>query len=403
MAALCLVLLIVAPASAGPQGYSLQELEEIALKTHPGLKKAGEEVKKSEAELRIAKQYPNPQVEGTASREREIPGPETGVGYTVALSQTLEWPGRRARRQEAARFGIDSARKLVTNEELNVIAKLRELYYRLLADEQFVKVARENLDSAKQLLDLIEKRVRLGESRQLELLKAQVEFHTLEREYQKAKTLQDGDRQVLNRFLLENLPADYSITGKFTALDEVIPLARWREAALSAHPLLSAQNAAVRQAESTLAAERQAWVPDVTVKAFYNRDIDLSAVGGGISIPLPLWNRKGGEVDKAAAARRQAESDLSLTRQELETKLAAQYSLYMVARRQVESYQKNILPQAAESLRLAEFTYRHGETGLLDLLDSRRVYRATEQDYYKALLEYWLARAELWRIAGGGI
>jgi outer membrane protein TolC len=40
---------------------------------------------------------------------------------------------------------------------------------------------------------------------------------------------------------------------------------------------------------------------------------------------------------------------------------------------------------------------------LLELLDSRRVYRATEQDYYKALLEYWLARSELWRIAGGGI
>jgi len=87
----------------------------------------------------------------------------------------------------------------------------------------------------------------------------------------------------------------------------------------------------------------------------------------------------------------------------LETKLAAQYSLYMVSRRQVESFQKNILPQAAESLRLAEFTYRQGETGLLELLDSRRVYRATEQDYYKALLEYWLARSELWRISGGGI
>jgi cobalt-zinc-cadmium efflux system outer membrane protein len=152
-----------------------------------------------------------------------------------------------------------------------------------------------------------------------------------------------------------------------------------------------------------LSAERQAWVPDVTVKAFHNRDIDLNGTGGGISIPLPLWNRKGGEVDKAAAARRQAEADLGLTRQELETKLAAQYSLYMVARRQVESFQKNILPQAAESLRLAEFSFRHGETSFLELLDSRRVYRTTEQDYYKALLEYWLARAELWRIAGGGV
>jgi cobalt-zinc-cadmium efflux system outer membrane protein len=141
----------------------------------------------------------------------------------------------------------------------------------------------------------------------------------------------------------------------------------------------------------------------VTVKVFHNRDIDLSATGGGISIPLPLWNRKGGEVAKAAAAKSQAGYELALTLQELETKLAAQYSLYETGRRQVESFQKHIIPQAGESLRLAQFSYQHGEIGLLEVLDTRRVYRTTEQEYYKALLEYWLARAELWRIAGGGI
>lgn len=400
----CLLCMTQVAWAAEARPYSLKDLEEVAIKVHPGLRKAKEEVKKNEAELRIAKQYPNPTVEGTMSREQEHPDTSTtGVGYTMGLSQTLEWPGRRARRQEAARFGIDSAKKLVTNEELNIIAKLRELFYRVLADEQFVKVARENLDSARQLLDLIEKRVRLGESRQIELIKAQVEFYTLEREYQKASTTLSGDRQVLNRFLLENLPPDFAVAGNLTTLEEAIPLTRWREAALANHPLLAAQNASLRQAESTLAAERQAWVPDVTVRAFYNRDIDLSATGGGVSIPLPLWNRKGGEVDRAAAARRQAESDLALTRQDLETKLAAQYSLYTVSQRQVESFQKNILPQAKESLRLAEFSYRQGETDLLNLLDSRRVYRTTEQDYYKALLEFWLAKTELWRVAGGGV
>jgi len=383
--------------------YSLKDLEELALKVHPGLKKSADEVRKSEAELRIAKQYPNPQVEGTVSREKEIPGPETGVGYTVALSQTLEWPGRRAKRQEAARFGIEAAGKTLDNEHLTIKARLREMFYRLLADEQFIKITQENLASAKNLLDLVEKRVRLGESRQLELLKAQVEFHTLEREYHKAKTLQAGDRQVLDQFLLGRLGPDFTLAGNFVTLDSEVPLKRWREAALTAHPLLSAQEAAIRQADSTLGAERQAWVPDVTVKVFHNRDIDLSATGGGISIPLPLWNHKGGEVAKAAAAKSQARHELALTRQELETKLASQYSLYETARRQVESFQKHILPQAAESLRLAQFSYQHGEINLLELLDARRVYRTTEQDYYKALLDYWLARVELWRIAGGGI
>ena len=127
-------------------------------------------------------------------------GMESGTyatGYSIGLSQPLEWPGRRAKRQESARFGIDAARQKLTQEQINVRARCRELYYRVLAGEQLVKIAAENLESAKKLLDIAEKRVRLGESRPIELVKARVEFFSLEREYDKAKTTLTGDRQVL--------------------------------------------------------------------------------------------------------------------------------------------------------------------------------------------------------------
>ncbi|MEW6657315.1 MAG: TolC family protein [Thermodesulfobacteriota bacterium] len=390
-------------AIAGQRSYSLKELEEIALKIHPSLQVSGAEIKKSEAELRIARQYPNPEVEGTLSSQKELPAGDTGRGYTISLSQTIEWPGRRGKKQEAARFGINSTQQKLAQEQINVQARCRELYYRVLADEHLVKIAGENLETAKTLLNIAEKRVSLGESRPIELVKARVEFLSLEREYGKAKTALAGDRRVLQQFLGGGLPADFTVSGEIAGLEPLVPLKRWQEAVLSSHPLLAAQEAQVRQAESTLGAERQAWVPDVTVKVFHLRDVDLSTTGGGLSFPLPLWNRKEGEVARAAAAKSQAKSELRLLKQELETKLAAQYSLYETARRQAESFQTAILKEAAESLRVAQFSYEHGETGLLELLDSRRVYRGTEQDYYKALLDYHLARVELWRLAGGGV
>jgi cobalt-zinc-cadmium efflux system outer membrane protein len=389
-------------ALAGQKAYSLKELEEIALKIHPSLQVSGAEIKKSEAELRIARQYPNPEVEGLVSSQRGTDGGTYGTGYTIGLSQTLEWPGRRGKKQEAARFGIDAAKEKFTQEQINVQARCRELYYRVLAWEQLLKIAAENLESARKLLDIAEKRVRVGESRPIELVKARVEFFNLEREHDKAKTVLAGDKQVLLRFFGGSLPPDFTLAGEAEKVEAAAPLKRWQEAILAAHPLLQAQEAQVRQAESTLGAERQAWVPDVTVKAFHIKDVDLIATGGGLSLPIPLWNRKGGEVAKAAAAKSQAESELRLLKQELETKVAAQYSLYETARRQVESFQNVLLKEAGESLRVAQFAYEHGETGLLELLDSRRVYRATEQDYYKALLDYRLARVELWRVSGGG-
>jgi cobalt-zinc-cadmium efflux system outer membrane protein len=403
-AALWLVALAV-PALAEVRAYSLAELEEIALKVNPALGVASEEVAKSEAELRIARQYPNPELDGWASSEKalEAAPAHSGIGYGVAVAQTVEWFGRRSKRQEAAGFGIEAAQGLLASQRLNVIARLRELFYRELAAQRRLQITEENLASARELLSLVEKRVRLGESRQIELIKARVEFYTTEREYQRARTELAASRQVLSRFLLGGLPVEFSLAGDLTVLDPAVPLSSWQEAALSAHPQLSAQKALVRQAESTLGAERQAWVPDVTFRVFRNEDIDLRSTGGGLTFSIPLWNRKGGEVARAAADRRQAEFELGLIRQQLETGVAAQYGLYEVARRQVETFQEKLLKEAAESLRLAQFTYEQGETGLLDLLDSRRVYRATQQDYYGALLDYWLARTELWRIAGGQI
>ncbi|RJR45282.1 MAG: TolC family protein [Deltaproteobacteria bacterium] len=397
-------LLLLSPlmALAGQKAYSLKELEEIALKIHPSLQVSGAEIKKSEAELRIARQYPNPEIEGSVSSQRFPEGGNAGTGYTLGLSQTLEWPGRRGKKQEAARFGIEAAKEKFTQEQINVQARCRELYYRVLAGEQLLKIAAENLESARKLLDIAEKRVRLGESRPIELVKARVEFFSLEREHDKAKTALAGDKQVLLRFFGGGLPPDFTLAGEAEKVEAAAPLKRWQEATLAAHPLMQAQEAQVRQAESTLGAERQAWVPDVTVKAFHIKDVDLIATGGGLSFPIPLWNRKGGEAAKAAAVKSQAESEFRLLKQELETKVAAQYSLYETARRQVESFQNVLLKEAGESLRVAQFAYEHGETGLLELLDSRRVYRAAEQDYYKALLDYRLARVELWRVSGGG-
>jgi outer membrane protein, heavy metal efflux system len=397
-------LLLCGPLSAkgAERVYSLKELEEMVLHSNPSLKMAGAEIKKSEAELRIARQYPNPEVEGLISSQRAMEGGTYGTGFSIGLSQTIEWPGRRGKKQEAARFGINSAQQKLTQEQINIRARCRELYYRALAGEQSVKIAAENLESAKTLLGIAEKRVSLGESRPIDLIKARVEFFSLEREYDKAKTTLAGDRQVLRQFMGDGLPADFALSVVGNGLDPLVPLKRWQEAALQSHPLLAAQEAQVRQAENTLGAERQGWVPDVTVKAFHIQDVDLQATGGGLSVPLPLWNRKEGEVARAVAAKSQAKSELRLLKQDLETKLAVQYSLYATARRQVESFQTAILKEAAESLRVAQFAYEHGETSLLELLDSRRVYRGTEQDYYQALLDYRLARVELWRLAGGG-
>ncbi|WP_449245621.1 TolC family protein [Desulfobacca acetoxidans] len=399
------VLLTIQAAAAPGRVYTLKELEEIALQVHPSLKAAFEATRQADADWRITRQYPNPELDiGVSSQKTKGgEGPLTGTGYNLTVTQPIEWVGRRAKRQEAARYGIEAGKKRQDNEALNVKAKLMELFYRLLASNQLFKITTDNLDTAQNLLRLVETRVRVGESRRIELVKAQVEYANTEREFEKAKGTLETDRQVLNRFLGGHLEPNFSLSGDGGPKKPVPPIEQLRQTVLGNHPLIAVQQANINQTESTLKAERQAWVPDLNVKFFRNDDIDRRDVGGGVMLNLPVWNQKRGEAAKAAAAARQSQYELQLVKQDLETRLISQYSLYQVARKQVESFQSTILPEAAEALRLAEFTYQHGESGLLELLDSFRVYRSTQKDYYSALLDCWLTRIELWRITGGEI
>src|SRR5512147_1652246 len=78
-----------APAEVRP--LSLAQLEEIALKVNPTLQAAGAEIKKNEADLKIARQYPNPELEGLVSSQKSMENGTYATGYTIGLSQPIEW------------------------------------------------------------------------------------------------------------------------------------------------------------------------------------------------------------------------------------------------------------------------------------------------------------------------
>ena len=61
------------------------------------------------------------------------------------------------------------------------------------------------------------------------------------------------------------------------------------------------------------------------------------------------------------------------------------YEQYATARQQVEKYEKDILPNARESLNLVSSGYRQGEFNYLQMLTAQRTYFQTNLTYLDAL------------------
>jgi outer membrane protein TolC len=60
----------------------------------------------------------------------------------------------------------------------------------------------------------------------------------------------------------------------------------------------------------------------------------------------------------------------------------------------------DLLPSAAESLRLARLLFEEGETSLLDLLDAQRTARDARREEIRARFELAVALSELRRLLG---
>jgi cobalt-zinc-cadmium efflux system outer membrane protein len=172
-------------------------------------------------------------------------------------------------------------------------------------------------------------------------------------------------------------------------------------AALEKHPLVLK---AKKEAESkgySLERERASVFPDVTLRGFFNKEIDKDSYGVGLSVPIPIWYQRKGEIATASAEKTRAEAEVYRTKVELGRSITEEHRNYVTALDQIEVFDKGLLNEAKEALRIAEFSYRHGESGLLDYLDAQRVYQSTFVEYYQSLFELESSLAALERAAGG--
>lgn len=68
---------------------------------------------------------------------------------------------------------------------------------------------------------------------------------------------------------------------------------------------------------------------------------------------------------------------------------------------QIQVLEQGLLYQAKEALDIAQFSFRHGATSLLEVIDAQRVYRQTLLEYAQVRADHSIALARLERAVGG--
>ncbi len=383
--------------------YSLSEILTHALKHSPVMDRAEAALEESRGRQAAAGAYLNPILSGSTGRG-SIRDPRNGVSIaerTITVEQPLEWPGKRAARQGAADAGFSGALVGMDEAKVMLTAEVKAAFFQLLFAQQDAQLAADNLKTIEDFVKLVSIRVDTKESPKFELVKATVELQKAHNNLARAENALLVARTNLNKVTGKALGEHFPIQGEFETVRSDLNLGALTEQAIAHHPTLRRQEKAVEQAQFSLEHERAARIPNVSVIGQYHREAGDESVAAGVSVPVPIWYRRQGEIGTAMGAQHRAQAERIRIQYELEQAVVQSFQDMQTAQRQIKVFEKGLLYQAKEALDIAQFSFRNGAASLLEVIDAQRVYRLTLLEFAQARTDYSLALARLEQSAGG--
>lgn len=405
--------LTVVPAGAESAGqvYSLDMIVDLALSKNPLVSSAEGTIEQQKGQQTAAGAYPNPTVTGFGGHGSLRDAGRAGIGplsdieslteYNVTVGQPVEWPALRAARQQVADLGFATANVGLLETRLNLASQVKVAFYDLLLAQQGADLARQNRDTVEGVARIVRARVKSGEAPQFESIKAEVEVLKARQQLARADNMVRISRVVVDTLTGGALGATYMVHGEFRMVPRELQIDGLMARMMERHPTILRLLRSVEQSEWKIEFERQARVPTVTVNGGYWREMGREAFQGGLSVPMPLWYRRQGEIAASLGAKRREEAELLRTRNELGRAVYQHYQDVRTTAELIDVFDKGLLHQAQEALRLAQFSFQQGASSLLEVLDAQRVQRQILLDYAEARHALSVSLTRLEQAVGG--
>jgi len=396
------------PPQAGAPAQPLQVSEVIhaAMSSSPPVKAAQARVSAANGSRRSAGALPNPvftyQLENAAFPGQDLPG---GIGSESSYLATLPLEplyqrGPQVRRGDeqvrAAEADLTAARRQAGLEAA------RAFYEVALA-----QIAADGAEDVRRRLESVASlnrgRVREGATAEADLIRTQIELDRAEAEAVTQRIQFSRAWASLKPFLDSSTavrvrgpePPRVEVADG-GANDSALPdLARLIATSRTTRPDLLAARARVAAARAETGYQRALTLRQVGATFGTKRVSGVNTMVLGVSLPVPLFNQNGGEVDRANGERLAAEQELEWAERRAIAEIEAAYEAAHLLRKQVAKFQGRFLQRAEEARRIALAAYQEGAVTLLQVLDASRTLAESRLIYYRTLFGERQSRLEL--------
>lgn len=296
---------------------------------------------------------------------------------------------KRQRRIAAAKTGVAVAELWLRDAVRRLILDVQRACVEVQTGAAAVDLAVLNRDLFRRVVALNEIRAGSGEIARVDLTRAQIAEVQATNELRRALGDLAIARHNLALLLGRRAPgAAFAVSDALRTDAAPQTLPELHEQARELRPDLGAARSERLLTQQEIRRELAEGRVDVSVGVEVRRQQGLAGTGNSlgvfVGVPLRLFDRNQGEVERARQRAQQAERRRAAVERAIEVEVENAYVEYRTARELLASFEGGVLQKAEQVLTTAEYAYRRGEASLLELIDAQRAFNETRQTYNAA-------------------
>ncbi|HAY3539160.1 transporter [Elizabethkingia anophelis] len=365
-------------------------------------------VSMAEASIQTANMFPDPQLDMEGSNN----GVSKNMGYTYgsSLGWTLELGGKRRARVDLAKNQSELSRILLLDFFRNLRADASLGYVEALKSKALLDVQQDSYKNMLQLSKSDSIRYRLGTISLVTSKQSKLEAASLLNSVYQAESTEQQAITALSVFLSDNKLTGRDVDGDFNAFNRDFGIEDLLTQALNERADLLAAKQNTQVAKSQINLERANRKIDLGLTAGVSHNTTatneiapspaVNAVKLGVSIPLKFSNNRNAGLKIAEMAHSQSQLEYQQVEQSIRAEVMQAYQQYIATQKQVKQFHNGMLTEAKNILDGIIYSYKRGESSILEVLNAQRTYNDVRKDYYQALADNATALIELERKTG---
>ena len=392
-------------------GNSFTVLLDEVLENNPELQFYEAEILAAQGLRETAGLWNNPELSGSIGHKSvrstsEAGGTSTagGAASEIAVTQSLEWPGRIHLRKAIAERDIELAELSLEQFRGHLKARVKMAAYALSAAQEKTEATQEVAEHFRVLHEVLIQRDQAGLA---PLLEARV-----------IEALELNMQRKASQAALEAKAALYDLNQlRGAGPDDTLKLVRTN---LTFRPIEMDKNELVKLAVSNdfkvrlraLELERQGYQvklaknerfpaitagPAIAMERAGDRERIIGAV---ISLPLPLWNRNQGKITTAKAQQSQAETSFEVAERDAERRVMQAITTYETKFKEMAHWRPDSIKHFKEAAELADRHYRLGAVPVSTYIELQTQYLETLSGLQETRKEALETAVELELMAG---